>query len=462
MSKGFWARALFASAFLLTGGARAEPQDLPRVPSTVAPPLVPPAERTPGATALTLDDALRIFRARSFDLVIAEAAVASAEGDVLAARALPNPNVQFEYSHIFNYRADGRNLVLGTCVGCASNGILAQISDNAALENVLSGKLSLKRAVAQAALAAQKMQRRDARRLLEGQVKNAYVAQAAAAAALRYAREAQGFSAKLLELSRIRHPAVINDGQLALVVADKAQADIAVIQSEGSLEESRAVLALLLGVQRIDVIYDADVRTAYRLPPELANLDARQLVDLALAERPDLAALRLSVRRARASSALVDRQAFPDVALMMQYYDVGTAQNAVQPPTLTWGASLNLPLFYQLQGEKRRAQADIDTQSALANKAIAQVVSDVRTALAAFDVARRSVDILETTQLVAARRARDVAETQWREGSATLLDVLYAQRQLIATNQTYVAALQTYWSAIFALEQAVGIDGRTP
>ena len=40
---------------------------------------------------LTLRQALEIFRARGFDLLVAEANVASASGDLTIAGALPNP-----------------------------------------------------------------------------------------------------------------------------------------------------------------------------------------------------------------------------------------------------------------------------------------------------------------------------------------------------------------------------------
>ena len=46
------------------------------------------------ATApLTLDDALRIFRTRGFDLIIADASIASAAGDVTIAKSVANPSL---------------------------------------------------------------------------------------------------------------------------------------------------------------------------------------------------------------------------------------------------------------------------------------------------------------------------------------------------------------------------------
>ena len=42
---------------------------------------------------LTMDEALRVFRERGFDLLIAEAQVAAAQGDLATAGAVANPQL---------------------------------------------------------------------------------------------------------------------------------------------------------------------------------------------------------------------------------------------------------------------------------------------------------------------------------------------------------------------------------
>src|SRR5258708_16912647 len=57
----------------------------------------PAAPREPGAPelppVLTLGKALEIFRARGFDLIVADANVRWASGDLSLARGLPNPSL---------------------------------------------------------------------------------------------------------------------------------------------------------------------------------------------------------------------------------------------------------------------------------------------------------------------------------------------------------------------------------
>ena len=76
---------------------------------------VPPTTELPAV--LSLADAIRIFRARGLDLLIAEAAVQSAEGDVDVAGAVPNPVGTAGYGRVLNYDPGGCDAVLRQLLG---------------------------------------------------------------------------------------------------------------------------------------------------------------------------------------------------------------------------------------------------------------------------------------------------------------------------------------------------------
>ena len=118
-----------------------------------------------------------------------------------------------------------------------------------------------------------------------------------------------------------------------------------------------------------------------------------------------------------------------------------------------------MPLFYQLQGEVRKAEAQYDTNALAQAKTTTQVVSDVSLAFAAYRAAAQLVQRMEGGGLLkSARTARDITRLQFEKGAAGLTDFLDAQRTYIATNVEYIQDEASYWTAVFELEQAVGME----
>ena len=411
----------------------------------------PPEVQLP--KVLTLDQALELFRTRGLDLLIADAAVLGAQGDERAAGAIPNPALNTSFGRLFNYSS------APPCAGCSIYSFGAGLSDQTAVEDTLSGKRALRLRVARAALEAARLGRADAERTVGFQVKSQYVQVAAARWALDFAREVQTSMVKSVELTRLRYPKVINEGDLARIEVQRLEADQAVDQAVQALRTAQVGLAFLLGVR--SRVPDFDVERdvlRFRVPEALQTATVDALRDEALQQRPDLRQAASSEERAEGALALARRQRIPDVTLGAQYTQTGTGQQAIQPPGLTFGFTVGLPVFYQQQGEILHAEADRESQLLQRTKLTAQVVSDVETAYAGFAAAKALVDRMESTLLERARKARDITEIQYKAGSATLIDFLDAERTFIQTNTEYFTDLANYWTAVFQMEAAVGAE----
>jgi cobalt-zinc-cadmium efflux system outer membrane protein len=112
-----------------------------------------------------------------------------------------------------------------------------------------------------------------------------------------------------------------------------------------------------------------------------------------------------------------------------------------------------------MQGEVRQAEAQYDTSSLQQAKATTLVVSDVSSGYAAYDGSRKLVQRMEAGGLLSsAKTARDITRLQYEKGAASLTDLLDAQRAYIATNLEYFQDLAAYWTAVFQLEEAVGVE----
>src|SRR6266849_181494 len=140
-----------------------------------------PPEASPRLPAmLTLKEALEIFRQRGFDLLVAEANVKFAQGDLIVAGAVPNPTLS---------GAAGRNFHCGSSQDCKVISYSVGLFDSSGISDLFTGKRGLRKDVAGAALEAARRSRDDAQRTLEFMVKQAYLQAAVTEVQLTNARE---------------------------------------------------------------------------------------------------------------------------------------------------------------------------------------------------------------------------------------------------------------------------------
>ncbi len=422
--------------------------------------VVPPPTELP--QLLTLDHALDIFRARGLDMLIADAAMRNVEGQVDVAGAVPNPVVNGEWGHVLgSYSA--ASTPTQPCDGCSSTYWSVGLSDSAAIADSLSGKRSLRVEVVRDALAAAKLSRADAARTIAFQVRSAYLQVAQATLGLKFAQEIADSNAKTLTLFQTRfRTGTINEGDLARIETQKLESEQARDQAAQALRQSRVLLAFLIGVRGEVADFDVDTKVlVFAELSSLAGATEESLLRSAFEHRPDLAAFGYQRASASAQIALSKRQRFPDITLGVNYSQLGTGQNALSPPLVTVGVSLPLPVFYQMQGEVRQAEAQYDASSLQQAKATTLVVSDVSSGYAAYDGSRKLVQRMEAGGLLSsAKTARDITRLQYERGAASLTDLLDAQRAYIATNVEYFQDLAAYWTAVFQLEEATGVELR--
>jgi len=300
----------------------------------------------------------------------------------------------------------------------------------------------------------------DAERTTGSALKQQFVATLVAQEALRFAREIVAAADTQLALTQRRYDSgAISEADLARVRTAKLEVDQGLTQAEMALVQAKASLAFLLGVRgelpQFRVREDALLGLA--TPPSLEHATVESLLALARDGRPDLVAQQAQTERAQASKELARREIWPDFVLGAQYSVQGLTGNAITPPTVSFGVTTSLPIFYQQQGEVAKASADLRTQQLQQTKLLAQLQSDVQTAWSGYLGAREQAQRMQTGGLLAsARRARDLVEIQYQKGAASLLEYLDAQRTYISVNVESLQDLSGYWTAIFKLEQAVG------
>ena len=425
-------------------------------------------------TTLSLNDALRMFHATGLDLLIADASTRSAEGAVKIAGAVPNPTFSASVGNAFTYSTGDPTQCMagGSSVSCSPWIYQVGLTDSSAIVDSLSGKRTLRLKAARNALAAAKMSRADAERTLALQVKSAYAQVAQAELGYKFAREIASSNATTLKKTQERYKAgAIQEGELMRVETQKLESDQAQDTAANNLEDARYALAFLLGVRGRVSDFDVDTTVLdYATPAPLQSATAVSLLRAAFDHRPDLIALGYQRASAEAQIALAKRQNFPNIELGVTYawggYGGAGTNGPLQTPTITFGLTVPLPIFYQQGGEIRQAEAAYDTSALQQAKTTAQVVNDVSTAFANFTTAKHLVERMEGPRraggglLQSAKGAFETTAVLYERGATTLTDYLDALRTYIATKVEYIGDLTNYWTAIYQLEAAVGMDLR--
>jgi|ERR1035438_8663468 cobalt-zinc-cadmium efflux system outer membrane protein len=414
----------------------------------------PPALEAPQPSVIpariTLDEALRIFRSRGLDLLLAEGAVAQAQGDLRIAGALPGPQLGLSAGKTEGY--------VPQLPGQSARSYGASLSDGGSLDDLLAGRRSLRVRLAEAALRAARLGREDALRTVGALVKTQFVQTALAKLNVDLSTETRDSARHTLELVQKRASAgAVSDVEVSRAEVAYLETEQALESSRQTREAARANLAFLLGERGAVPSFETVGAFDHpQMPAELATATPESLLAAAKVQRPDLAAAKAQEEKFDAALSLARREWVPATGWSLGVAQEGTGPNALQPRTWTLGLSINLPSPRKVQGDTARARADRSVQELTRRKAEAQTALDVASNWASFQGGRARLTRMEGRLLEQAKKAYDLVVFQYERGAASLMDVLDAQRTWIATRNEYQQNLNDYWTGVFGLEQAVG------
>lgn len=270
-----------------------------------------------------------------------------------------------------------------------------------------------------------------------------------------------------LRLQRVRHKAgLIGDFQLRQLEAEVAAARAQLPALERARTAEEAALAVLLGRSPRAIIEASHPRA---IPDGTRGADKNDapppivpegLPSDLLARRPDIVQAEQRLIAANARIAVARAAMFPRIALT-GYLGSESRQltDLFSGPALIWqlAASLAQPIF---QGG--RTQAEIDAAKAREAQALAQYQKalqesfrEVRQALAAQTRSREVFDA-ESARVAALNDTLRLARIRYENGLASQLEVLDAERNLLAAELNRVDALRAQRVAVADLVRSLG------
>jgi len=178
--------------------------------------------------------------------------------------------------------------------------------------------------------------------------------------------------------------------------------------------------------------------------------------NIALEARPDLKAAVESVELARITYKLAVANGSTDPTYSGWVTEAHSFNNPFDNNTI--GASFSIPLriFDRNQGEKARTQVDIGRNERLRDANEAQVFNDVDSA---YWTLVQNVNLLKpykATYLSLATDVRDTTAFSFRNGGASLLDYLDAEKAYRDTRLAYLNLIGSYLTAAAQMNMAAG------
>lgn len=287
------------------------------------------------------------------------------------------------------------------------------------------------------------------------EIKRAYYEYAYLAQAIRIDEGNLGLLRQLEPVAQRRVQAGASQQDLIRV-----QVEIGRLENElQTLRKFRPALSARLGAamnrKRASVLPFPDA-----LEIEVSEVDVESLIALVLRDNPGIGELRSAAARAGKSAELADLSGWPDITLGADYFETGDAVTPIPGSgndPIAIRVSMNLPIWrgsYAAQKrEARRLEAAAQGQL---RQRESRLRADLEQVAYELDDAGRQIALYRDTLLPRARQSFEVTQTAYRAATSTLLDVIDAERTLLAFEKAYWRATSDYGQSLADLEALCG------
>jgi len=428
-------------------------------------PQVLTTQRAPGVpAAITLAEATSIAIARVPSLAAARAEVALEDASIALARTGFAPDLSVSGSSTYSYVQNG--VANASTPGAISANLLSAQSNSGSLSlsqliydgGRIRAKIDAAGLTRDAALATY---RRDAQTVAYD-VAAAYYTLLADERSVAVDDELlrEDVVSEQLVRAQIRAGTVAG-ADLSTQLATTANARTTLVRAQGTLQNDRVAFATALGLGAdTDVLPRDDTQGLETATPASALPAYAGALDVAYAERPDIAQARLTVEADQALLREARRGLAPTLSLSgskgLESSDLGGG--AIRNDG-TLGLSLTLPLYDQgiTRANVASSRATVAIATADAATTRLTVAQDVRQALIAIVSDRAVLDQTRAAYASAVTSLRST-QAQYRVGASTMPSLIQAEATLASAATNIVNAIYTLRIAENTLRYALGTN----
>lgn len=256
-------------------------------------------------------------------------------------------------------------------------------------------------------------------------------------------------------ISARRDAGMASDLELSRIKAQTFAVETTLPDFQLAKRRAELTLAALLGSSVESLALDS---SAFQLP-ELKTPQAVAKVIEQLQQRPDVA---IAERRLAASTAqigLAKADLYPSLSvsgflgfLASPDLAVGSAQQAWSvAPTLSWqGAD-----WSSVQARIKAANANEQAALATFRQTVLNALSDMQLSLDSYNLSRRQ-QLIQQQQLAATEQAVSLSQARFQAGNADFLELLDAQRELLAARDQQARLTQQNFSRLVDVYRSFG------
>jgi cobalt-zinc-cadmium efflux system outer membrane protein len=331
----------------------------------------------------------------------------------------------------------------------------------------LYGRRARRTEVAQSKEDATQQSVADQERLLTGEVRTRFGEALASIRNLMFVDQLLQVNRDFLKLMDDR----VREGATPMLDADETRVEVNRIETMRIDYQVKAEVALLALKEAVGIDPEESIRLKGAL--ELAPLayDQKQLLQLAVEHRPDLAFQQANEALANAELRLDKATAKPDASVFGGYQrpDSGFSQQGFDAAGnlapirqtfnyATFGLNIDLPLFNRNQGAVVADTAAIQATRSQVAAVNLNLRHEVAQNIIRLNGAQTRVTVYRGGVRDQAAHNLDIVRQTYSYGRTTLLDVIAEQRRYIDIETGYTDILLDAYAARIALEQAVGTN----
>lgn len=329
----------------------------------------------------------------------------------------------------------------------------------------VGGQRGHRRRVADAAITVARYQVADARRTLLATVGHAYLGLALAQADQSLARDALRNIEQIIQVTEVRY----NLGEVAGTDLRRLQIERLhfveeLFRTDLAIGDARIALLQVLGAadpgQMVAAIDSLDtppmvdptgrlIASTQGVAVELDSLHA-----IALERRPDFLGVRHERARAAAAVRLQRARTIPNLTVGWGY------RRSFGDHAMDFAIGVPLPLFGLNPGGVQRAEAELRRVESMEAAAQSIVRSDVERANRAVIISAERVSSIEEKYEGDVTELLGLVRASWEIGESSLLTLLDAEREYLATRKVRNEILHALRSSMVDLATAVGIPPR--